>query len=398
MFATKENPIALPTSPVLRASRRPQYVREGVCLLVALTILGQLLLARQYCSRDFLITSRFQDHSANSTLGFGSIYAVSKPGSPRQQPLINAAKLTSLNITIPLQPRWSEQDITDLQTPGNSALDRGSALAWLGHRNVLSEFLKTRHDTALILEDDVDWDTQLRSKQIPQTAYAIRELLGSHGNGYYGSLESWDIIWLGHCGDFFNATRGSDIPVIKSFIDSAMPKLEELHPWTRDFLRGIGAVKDQQRLVHNSVQPLCTFAYAITRPAAERVLNELAAREPLRNLGNPCKAYDVRLLESCRDEGLKCITVNPELFHHSDLGSEIAQVTDNLGSTQPISVQEDMTELPTTNIRCSARSGRWQEIRDSITDSSIDAESLVKELAELSSECYIDDFLPHDLA
>lgn len=347
-------------------------------------------MALQFCSVSMLPWSR-RDHVANTTLGFGGIYAVSRRGSPRRQSLLNAGSLTNLDITIPIQPVWADEDIAHIRAPENSFLDRGSALAWLGHRNALETFLNTTHDTALIMEDDVDWDTRLRTQQIPQAAYAIRELLGSH-DGYYGNTDLWDIIWLGHCGDYFNATRGLEISAIKSYNDPAMPILEELHPWTRDFLEEIGADQNQQRLVHASVQPLCTFAYAITRKAAEKVVNELAVREPSRGPESPCKAYDVRLLEGCRDEGMRCISVNPELFHHSDLGSEIALASDE----RPVEDGETAhpgrpVESPTTNIRCSARSRKWKEIQDTVTDPDIDPEEFVRDLAGLSEECYIDD-------
>jgi len=388
MFETKR--IALPPSPVLRPNGRTQNRREWICLLVSLAILGQVYMAIQYCSVSIL-PWKHDHHAANSTLGFGGIYAVSRRGSPRRQSLLSAGTLSGLDITLPVQPIWADEDIARIRAPENSFLDRGSALAWLGHRNALEKFLKSTDDTALIMEDDVDWDTRLRTQQIPQTAYAIRELLGSH-DGYYGRTDLWDIIWLGHCGDYFDATKGSEIPVIKSYNDPAMPDLEELHPWTRGFLEEIGANHNQQRLVHASVQPLCTFAYAITRKAAEKVLNELTVREPSRDSESPCKAYDVRLLEGCRDEGMRCISVNPELFHHSGLGSEIAQVSDERPiENQETSSHERLVESPTTNIRCSARSRKWKEIQDSVTDPSINAEQFVRDLAELSAECYIDD-------
>ena len=303
---------------------------------------------------------------------------------------MRAASLTNINVNIPVQPKWTETDIARIRADENSVLDRGSALAWLGHHNALEKFLKSSHDTALIIEDDVDWDTRLRIQQMPQTAYAIRELLGSQRGGYWGDLRSWDVIWLGHCGDFFHASQGSDIAPIKSFSDSAMPNMTELHPWTRDFLHEIGANQNQQRLVHHSVNPLCTFAYAITRTAAERVLYDLTVKEPSRNHDRPCKAYDVRLLEGCRDEGLRCITVNPELFHHSDVSSEIAQMTENKHTDGSDLGLGALSNTKTTNIRCSARSNKWRELQDSIVDPSVDAAVLVRELAEMSANCYID--------
>lgn len=389
MFGLQEKLIALPISPVLRPAKKPKHFREGICLLVSLLILCQLYVTWQYFPGDLLAGDHENDQAANSTLGFSNIYAVSRQGSSRRSSLQSAAELTGLDISIPIQPIWSDEDVASMQAPRNSLLDRGSALAWLGHRNVLAHFLNSTDETALIIEDDVDWDTRLRTTQIPQTAYAIRELLNSH-EGYYGDTNSWDIIWLGHCGDYFDANRGMNIPNIKAYADPAMPTLDRLHSWTRDFLLGLGA-ENQQRLVHKSVSPLCSFAYAVTRPAAMRLYNELAVREPSRGQGNPCKAYDVRLLEACRDEGMKCITVNPELFHHSHTQSEIAQATENNEQGSSDASAEGAVTAPTVNIRCSARSSRWEELRNSIADPTVDVEALVRDLAQQSSDCYIDE-------
>lgn len=385
---SQEKHVARPTSAMLRPKQQMRYMKEVLCMLTATTILAQIFFVYQYSSNGAL--AAHAQGSANSTLGFGSIYAVSRRNSPRQSALLNAASLTGFEINIPNQPAWTEANITSIKAPVNSSLDKGSALAWLGHRNALETFLESIDETALIVEDDIDWDVRLRQDQIPQTAYAIRELLGSHSEGYYGSMNSWDLIWLGHCGDYFDASQGSDLSVVKSYHDSAMPDFVNLHPWTRNFLNEIGATQNKQRLVHKSVSPLCTFAYAITRVAAKRVLNEIAVSEPTRGSERPCKAYDVRLLEGCRDEGLKCITVNPELFHHSPTSSEIAQISDHEHSTRVEEAQE-LVELPTSNIRCSARSWKWKEIEESLSDTYIDAARFIKDLAEHSPHCYIDD-------
>jgi hypothetical protein len=73
------------------------------------------------------------DHfSVNSTLGFGSIYVVSAESSPRRHNLLQAANITELDFTIPLQPKWTEADLAKYPVMG-----KGSLQAWLGHLHVL---------------------------------------------------------------------------------------------------------------------------------------------------------------------------------------------------------------------------------------------------------------------
>jgi hypothetical protein len=130
---------------------------------------------------------------------FGAVIAVSRQQSPRRDGLLFAADITGIDISIPAQPVWTDEDIFQLRADDISIITRGSALAWLGHLNALRAFLASDHSTALIIEDDVDWDIRLRTKQIPVTASAFRSLTsnyntnGLHVRDYWGSVDSWDI-------------------------------------------------------------------------------------------------------------------------------------------------------------------------------------------------------------
>jgi hypothetical protein len=73
---------------------------------------------------------------ANSTLGFGAILAVSKEGSSRRPGLLQAANVTDIDITIPKQPVWTDQQVDEFRN-GEEAGTRGSILAWMGHHNAL---------------------------------------------------------------------------------------------------------------------------------------------------------------------------------------------------------------------------------------------------------------------
>lgn len=74
---------------------------------------------------------------ANSTLGFGTILAVSSAQSPRRASLLWAANLTGLDLIMPPQPPWTEDDISAFKANEGSKISRGSALAWMGHLNAL---------------------------------------------------------------------------------------------------------------------------------------------------------------------------------------------------------------------------------------------------------------------
>jgi hypothetical protein len=74
---------------------------------------------------------------ANRTLGFGAVVVVSKTGSDRRYSLEQAANVTDIDLTIPKQPRWTEGDLTNFRNGQENDIQRGSLLAWMGHRHAL---------------------------------------------------------------------------------------------------------------------------------------------------------------------------------------------------------------------------------------------------------------------
>lgn len=250
----------------------------------------------------------------------------------------------------------------------------------------------------LILEDDVDWDIHLRTSQVPAVAAGVRKLLlheydpqnlarlsptayldPKKAGGYWSKSQNWDIMYLGHCGDMFPPKKWRNNTAIPRaiFADPTMPDHENMHYFTRNFLDNL-ELPPQTRAVHKSVSPLCTFGFALTRQAAHRLLYDIAPREP----DGGCLAYDVRVLEACRDLGLRCWTANPELFHHMDAASEIANVNakpkEPKEPTEPKEPKEEHQPGTTVdeigrlqgaapNIACGARSGSlWTEDPDTL--------------------------------
>ncbi|KAF2122701.1 hypothetical protein BDV96DRAFT_639269 [Lophiotrema nucula] len=314
---------------------------------------------------------------ANRTLGFGAVVVVSSETSSRRHSLTQAANITDIELTIPAQPEWTQGDVEKLRNTQDDHVQRGSMLAWLGHHNALKWFLDSGLETALILEDDVDWDIRLRSVQVPLAASAARSLLPpskkfspwtktdlSHAQ-YWGDPKSWDLLYLGHCGDYFNEVNYdglvktdrpfnlTDLPHA-IYYDPSLPAKTDLHPFTQDLFNSLH-LPDHRRAFHRSKFPLCSFGYAITRPAAERLLTDLA---PAQFRPKGPRAFDVALLHACSkgsqtpsptppnnpkphpnpklrnkyaSPGLRCWTLNSELFHHMPGDSLIAQMGSALG-------------------------------------------------------------------
>lgn len=138
------------------------------------------------------------------------------------------------------------------------------------------------------------------------------------------------------------------------YSDPTLPAPWDLHPFTQTLFGALG-MPAHTRVLHRSQFPLCSFGYAVTRPAAQRLLDDLAA--PKLTKHGP-RAFDVALLDACRkgsktpsptpahgnlgphsDEpqpdlpspGLRCWTLNSELFHHMPGHSLIDEMAAQMG-------------------------------------------------------------------
>lgn len=111
-------------------------------LLVALTLFLVVFFYHRDADRIYLqwassIEALPQKLPANKTLGFGAVVVVSKEGSDRRHSLLQAANVTDINLTIPQQPKWTEGDVQKFRNGQEDGVQRGSILAWMGHRNAL---------------------------------------------------------------------------------------------------------------------------------------------------------------------------------------------------------------------------------------------------------------------
>lgn len=188
--------------------------------------------------------------------------------------------------------------------------------------------------TVLVLSGEVNWSIDLRTLQIPKAAAAFRHLMihpatnhrfpkdqqfvnTTDENNYWGdasSTGSWEILYLGHCGDVFDSSEWNFKVPRAAFFDPTLPKRHEMHRETRDFLNALHVTKSV-RLVHKSINPSCISAIAVTRRAAAKLLQRRLHDEG--SLENEVgKAPEIQV----GSVGLKSWTVNPELFHAHDEG------------------------------------------------------------------------------
>lgn len=146
-----------------------------------------------------------------------------------------------------------------------------------------------------------------------------------------------------------------------------MPDRTDLHPFTASFLTSL-TIPEQTRLLHKSVWPLCTFGYAVTRRTAERLLTELAP--PHEDPSMHITAYDAAILTACRDGLMLCYTLTPELFHHMEGESLIAdeEAKERVVVRPPVDaagLEQVQYRHETSNIGCGFASGEFYYNDDS---------------------------------
>ncbi len=165
--------------------------------------------------------------------------------------------------------------------PGRRRRTIGS---WRAHLNFARHIVRNRLATALLFEDDADWDVDLKA-QLELVAQGTRALdampkrqhpwLQDHAgedkapkatpHSPYG--DDWDLLWLGHCGvtlhqDSSQVFRIDNDPTVapphrrmsfKSFINTT-------------------AYPDSTRLVFRTGQGLCVYSYALSYRGAQKLL------------------------------------------------------------------------------------------------------------------------------
>lgn len=157
-----------------------------------------------------------QDVLSNSTLGFEKILAINLPSrSDRSDLLTLAALQTDIELEwmdgvkgSEISPKaWPAHWNTRTRADGAN-FTLGELGCWRSHMNALRRVIDEKWSTVLILEDDADWDVNIRS-QLAMLAERTRTMSNARHDqsewitddtptsNPYGN--DWDLLWLGPC-------------------------------------------------------------------------------------------------------------------------------------------------------------------------------------------------------
>ncbi|KAL4924534.1 uncharacterized protein BDV17DRAFT_295304 [Aspergillus undulatus] len=252
----------------------------------------------------------------NETLGFQHIYAIGlKERTDKHDSLSLAASLTGMKV------EWLEGvrpgDVSQKALPqgmDNPDIPYTVVLCWRAHMNALRSVVENKYATALVMEDDADWDVTIRP-QLREIARGVRELSGNHKaprKEPYGA--NWDLLWLGGCATVQgkNETELYAIPD-----DPTTISVDRRGPWDGP----IGPSDtwknqhpdisiDSTRFVYRAGHGCCLYGYAVTYEGARKILAALSlerSAEVDNSLGDLCGGKNGR-------QQIRCFGVYPNVI------------------------------------------------------------------------------------
>ncbi|RDW76142.1 hypothetical protein BP5796_06963 [Coleophoma crateriformis] len=287
----------------------------------------------------------------NATLGFQKIYVLSMPSrTDKRDALILSAHLTGIDLEFidGVKP----EEVSEKAVPLRWSKGTGGTLGcWRGHMNVYQKILKDRVQTAMIMEDDVDWEAMIKA-QLTDFARGTRSLINSslaswaperpqapspYGNG-------WDLLFIGHCG--LNNLAGKDREYWITENDPTVVTPEERKiqrqtrwarrpDWMLDNLAG-----NTTRVVTPVKSAVCLASYAISLQGAMKILYDQSilpnAIEIDNSLGKFCE----------RGDGL-CLAPWPSIFGThvpaGDMSKDSDRQTSRPGRVREIPQSYDLT-------------------------------------------------------
>ncbi|EAW14616.1 uncharacterized protein ACLA_076570 [Aspergillus clavatus NRRL 1] len=222
------------------------------------------------------------DAIQNETLGFERVYAIGlKERTDKRDFLALAASLVGFQID------WLEGVKPDEIHP--KALPEGmnltivkptAAACWRAHMNALRTVVENRHTTALIMEDDADWDISLK-QQLREFAHGLQTLSRTRTaskRAPYGT--DWDLLWVGGCStaagfnetEFFAIPNDPTVPSMKHrsyWVDRRGP----LDEWKERYPQ---LPEESTRYVYRANTGCCLYGYAVTYEGARKILASLS--------------------------------------------------------------------------------------------------------------------------
>ncbi|KAL3420063.1 Procollagen galactosyltransferase 1 [Phlyctema vagabunda] len=244
----------------------------------------------------------------NETLGFEKIYVIGLPERTDKRDAFSLqASLTDIHF------EWLDgvkgEKVADKAIPQfwPSNAGKGATLGcWRGHMNAIQKMVQEEVATALLFEDDADWDIMLK-EQLVEFARGTRYLQNSTGLTFSPYGDNWDVLWVGQCISKNNEQVDQKYYVIRDDPTVAPPELrEEQKPYPN--LSPPALSGNFTRIVHEPYYGRCTFGYAISLRGAQKLLYHQGLSKDGTTIDRGINRFCSR-----RDLGARCYAPYPGL-------------------------------------------------------------------------------------
>ena len=169
--------------------------------------------------------------------------------------------------------------------------------------------------TALIMEDDADWDIHLKT-QLTLFAQGTQYITGTPSNqrpfSPYG--DDWDFLWLGHCS---SQIKPGDQRRYIVENDETVPSPKYRINFSNEVPNMAAEGFDNTtRVIYEASDGVCTHAYALSNRGAKKVLRA-------QSMAKTFLPIDLGMGQMCReDPSFKCLAVFPQIVDsHKSAGS-----------------------------------------------------------------------------
>ncbi|KIW14990.1 hypothetical protein PV08_07777 [Exophiala spinifera] len=259
----------------------------------------------------------------NRTLGFQKVFVMNLPErSDKADTMLLQAELT--NFTLEFVDGVLGATVSPKALPLTFEHDAGTIGCWRAHMNIWRKMVEENIETALVLEDDADWDVSIQA-QFVELARGSRFLLDTGSatpESPYG--DGWSLLWVGHCSSEANKTdpRRWVIP----HDPTVPPRGSRWHFAGHNMSRWAdGPNPDPQtRVVYVQEFAFCTSGYAVTRRAAQMMLYKLGmvpfSASVDGGMGNLCKDTSLK--------DFRCIAPFPRLIGKSTPPGPVDRASD----------------------------------------------------------------------
>ncbi|KAL8950573.1 MAG: hypothetical protein Q9222_003407 [Ikaeria aurantiellina] len=252
----------------------------------------------------------------NTTLGFERVFVINLPERHDKLDAFSlAASLTDFTYDVVNGIRGDT--VVNKTLPALDGLPVGSRI------------VRDRISTALVLEDDSDWDVRFKD-QLADFATGSRYISGTSTKPRSPYGDDWDLLWLGHCSAQQNPSDQRRFVIQND--DTVPPINHRINFNTVPDLTQLG-YDNSTRIVFRANDGVCLYSYALSYRGAQKVLrwqNNVKKFHPI----------DIGIGYQCRDDpNFKCIAVFPQMVDSHKAAGRQSRDSD-IGSYDPNQVRE----------------------------------------------------------